>query len=312
MADYICIDGGTTNTRISIVSDRRVIDTLKFNIGARKGIENKALLRDAVKNGIAEILAKNHMQEQSITRILASGMITSEFGLMELAHITAPAGIRELHDTMCEVVLEDISEIPFVFIRGVKTLCENIENADMMRGEETELMGILKQEKAVYILPGSHSKIIEVDDAGRIVNFKTMLTGEMIAALSQSTILKDAVALKTTDISEEYLLKGFEFCDQNGINEALFKVRVLKNLFGKGDAEIYNFYMGVVLCAEIKCVLAKNAPKIVIGGKKQIKESMAALLKQLSGSEVVTVPDSEVLSSSAMGMIKVFECKCPQ
>ena len=117
MATYITIDGGTTNTRISLVENLKVIDTLKFGVGARAGIDDKKILESTVKNGIIDILKNNKKSETDITRILASGMITSEFGLCQLDHITAPAGIKELNATMHEVILENISEIPFVFIR---------------------------------------------------------------------------------------------------------------------------------------------------------------------------------------------------
>ena len=38
MSLYITIDGGTTNTRITIVKNKKIIDTIKLNIGARIGI----------------------------------------------------------------------------------------------------------------------------------------------------------------------------------------------------------------------------------------------------------------------------------
>ena len=93
-----------------------------------------------------------------------------------------------------------------VIVPGVKTEGETIADADMMRGEETELIGLTEhlESAAVYVLPGSHSKLIHVDGAGRIVDFSTMLTGEMIAALSQNTILKDAVYLAGTRLDESW------------------------------------------------------------------------------------------------------------
>ena len=44
MSNYIAIDGGTTNTRINLVKDYLVTDTVSYNIGARKGIENKEMI----------------------------------------------------------------------------------------------------------------------------------------------------------------------------------------------------------------------------------------------------------------------------
>ncbi len=305
MADFICIDGGTTNTRISLVSGLRVIATKKFNVGARKGIDDRQLLKTTIRDGINELLCENGKTDRDIERILASGMITSEFGLVELPHLTTPAGIRELHDGMFETSLSDISPIKFVFIRGVKTGCERLEDADMMRGEETELMGIFEGE-GVYILPGSHSKIIASDSDGRITHFKTMLSGEMLASLSQNTILKDAVDIRVNTVDKKYLLSGFNYCEQYGINEALFKVRVLKNIFKAEPAEIYSFYMGIILCDEIKAILSYKAAKIIIGGKKYIKEPTAVLLGELCKAEIITVPDSAVDDSCVIGMVRIY------
>ena len=308
MANYITIDGGTTNTRVSLIKDGEITETLKYNVGARAGIDDNALLRVTVKNAITKLLANNGMKENDICRVLASGMITSEFGLYKLDHAVTPMGIAELHDAMKEVVLSDISDIPFVFMRGVKTSCESLETADMMRGEETELMGIMSDDdgECVYILPGSHSKIIKTNSEGKIVSFATMLTGEMTAALAQNTILKASVEFLES-FDEEYLLKGYEYCTGKGVNEALFKVRILKNIFNCSDLKVYSFYMGVILCGEVDAVLKINPPNVVIGGKKQLKEALALLIESKSDCEVVCVSDCVVDKSSVLGMIRIYE-----
>lgn len=307
MTNYITVDGGTTNTRLTLVSDGRCIDTVRYNVGARANADDSTLLKNAVKEGISTLLNRNNLTEKDITRVLASGMITSELGLCKLDHIVAPAGIKELHDTMHETLFPDISAIPFVFIRGVKLKANRLEAADMMRGEETELFGLYDTLNGVYILPGSHSKIIEVDENGKITGFKTELTGEMIAALSQNTVLKSTVDLSVEKYSEEYLLKGYRYCNEFGINEALFKVRVLGNLMGADKVQTYSFFMGVVLSAEINTVLKTNPKTVTVGGKKQIKEATVALLKATTDAEIISVPDSAVDSSSALGAVRIFE-----
>ncbi len=309
MANYITVDGGTTNTRISLVKDLEIKDTMKFSVGARSGIENRNLLRETLHNGIRELLSRNNTKESEICRILASGMITSEFGLCKLDHIVAPAGAKELNASMQEVVLEDISDIPFVFIRGIKMLGGDFAETDMMRGEETEFVGLSSGEGGVYILPGSHSKVIFADESGRITSFHTMLTGEMMAALSQNTILKDAVDLSVSKISEEYLLKGYHYCKECGINKALFKVRILKNIFGKNADETYSFFVGTVLCGEIEEIIKMNTKRIVIGGKKQIKKAMYCILKNVSEAELVCIDDKDVDSCVSLGAIRIFENK---
>ncbi len=309
MSAYITVDGGTTNTRVSLVKDMKVEDTLKFSVGARLGIDNKTILLDTIKSGIAEILKKNNIKEQEISKILVSGMLTSEFGIMKLDHIVTPAGIDELHNSMVEVTLDNISSVPFVFIRGVKTPCNSIGDADMMRGEECELIGLSDEimENAVYILPGSHSKLLRTDIDGKITDITTMLTGEMIAAISQGTILKDAIDFENSEIDDKYLLMGYEYCEENGFNKSVFKTRVLKNMFSKSKSEVYSFFMGVLLCDEIREIIKLNPEIIIIGGKKQIKEATYKILLEKSKSKISCVDDKIADVANSLGMIKIFE-----
>lgn len=308
---YIAVDGGTTNTRINLVKDGAVADTVKIKMGARACMSELAEFKKELKNGIYSILSRNGLSENDIEKILASGMITCEFGLCPLEHIVAPAGIKEMHEAMHEEKFPDISSVPFVFIRGVKTNCENLENADMMRGEETELIGIANNGEAecIYILPGTHSKIIYTDKTGRISDFSTMMTGEMIESLSQHTILKDAVDLSTDGYDSEYLQKGFSDCRKNGINNTLFKTRILKNLFDADKVQCYSYFMGAVLCGEIDKILKSKVSGVVIGGKEQIKLPMKELIENNSDKNVTTVDAEKCENASAIGAVRIYEYK---
>lgn len=307
MSTYITIDGGTTSTRVNLLKNREILDTVKLDIGARASIGNREKYMGAIKSAIDEIILRNNARD--IKRILASGMITCEFGLCNLPHIKAPAGIDELSETMHEITINEISDIPFVFIRGVKTDTQDIDSFDMMRGEETELIGIMDKsyKDAIYVLPGSHSKIIKTDNKGRIVSFSTMLTGEMIAALSQGTILKDAVDLGVTKVDPEYLLKGYDYAKSAGINKALFKVRILKNIFGCTKEEVYSFFMGIILSDEIQSIIKDTTDTVVLGGKSQIKKAMAIILKEKTDKNIVELDEKAVDYSTSLGMIKIYE-----
>ncbi len=306
MANYITVDGGTTNTRVSLVCDRKIIDTKKMRVGA--GNRDLNLLKNSIKEAISSLLCEHGCTEKDILRILASGMITSEYGLCNLKHVSAPAGIEELHASMHEVVIPEISEIPFVFIRGVKTEGD-IESSDMMRGEETELIGILENEKVdtVYVLPGSHSKLIRVDALGRIVDIGTMLTGEMIAALSGHTILKDSVDLGVKDTDGEYLLRGYEYCSKRGINEALFKVRVLKNILAASTEQTYSFFIGVVLASEIQSIIESASERVVISGQAQIARALFLILKASCKKDIVLLDKEKTEYSTVLGAIRIYE-----
>ena len=212
---------------------------------------------------------------------------------------------------MYETIISEISDIPFVFMRGVKTESTVEADFDMMRGEETELCGIIdgKYGECIYVLPGSHSKIIKTDDLGRIVSFSTMLTGEMIAALSQGTILKDAIDLSVDEINCEYLIKGYEYAKDAGINKALFKVRILKNNFNCSKEELYSYFVGIILCDEILYIANDFAKTVVLGGREQIKKAMAQILRKTTDKNVIELDKKTVDNSTSYGMIKIYEHK---
>ncbi|MBQ8408306.1 MAG: 2-dehydro-3-deoxygalactonokinase [Clostridia bacterium] len=310
---YITIDGGTTNTRVCLVVDGVCLRRIRLSIGARACIDHRAMLENELKLAIQDILEEFELCESDIIRILASGMITSEFGLCELPHVSAPAGIRELHDTMAEVTFPEISSIPFVFVRGVRIISESLAEVDVMRGEETELMGLMalapqSGKSCVFVLPGSHSKLINTV-GGKISAFSTMLTGEMIMSLSQGTILKDAVDLSVSDHDENYLVEGYRFAKNEGINKALFKVRILKNIFKRSPQEVYSFFLGAILADEIDAILSSSSESVIIGGNNKIKTATAALLSAVSDKSITVISDEDVERSTAVGVISIFEYK---
>ncbi len=313
MKRYITVDGGTTNTRVNLVENEKIVAAKKINRGAKAGIDDREGLKSELKQAISSLLCENNLKESDIIKILASGMITCEFGLYEVPHTTVPAGISELHHSTVEVSFPEISPIPFVFIRGIKVASDDLSECDMMRGEETELMGLMSIlggiTESVYVLPGSHSKIIRTDEAGRINNFSTMLTGEMQMALASSTILKDAIDLSITDHDACYLIEGYNFAKKEGINKSLFKVRILKNIFKRAPVEVYSFYLGAILSDEIDNILSSGVENVFIGGNHHIKTATATLLSALSDKKVTVISDEDVERSTAVGAIKIFEYK---
>jgi len=133
------------------------------------------------------------------------------------------------------------------------------------------------------------------------------LTGEMIEALSQHTILKDAVVVDQYMLDMNALLSGYQYADEHGINEALFKIRVLKNFFGKSNAELYHCFLGVVLHDEIKQILRNHPQNIMIGGQKQLRDALTVLLRHYSDAKIEVVSDNRIEHASALGAVKIYE-----
>ena len=307
MKRYITIDGGTTNTRLYLVENGKIIDTVRLSEGSNSKLSRK-LLGESVKRAVRELLSGHSLSEGDVCRIIASGMITSEFGLYKLDHTVAPAGVPELKSGSVEISLPEISSIPFVFICGVKTAPKDPIETNMMRGEETELMGILDGSGAdsIYVLPGSHTKLIRVDECGRILDFKTTLTGEMIAALSAHTLLSTCIDL-SAPLDTDALFSGYLFTEENGINESLIKTRTLKTLLSKSDGYVYSFFLGSILYSDVRAIMRMPESRVVIGGREEIRHSIATLLKRFSDKEVEELSSDAVAYSTPKGAIKIYE-----
>jgi len=145
MANYIAIDGGTTNTRVHLLKSGVVIDTVKIDMGVRINANGTDTYKAELKKAVFTILSDNSLSEKDIERVICSGMITSDLGLMTLPHLALPCGIEEMAKATENASFPEITSIPFVFVRGLKTDSTGFENADMMRGEEAELMGLCEK-----------------------------------------------------------------------------------------------------------------------------------------------------------------------
>jgi len=112
---------------------------------------------------------------------LGAGMVGSRQGWVEAPYCDVPAGVEALASHLATVDAVGLSIVPGVVLSGARS--------DVMRGEETQVVGALGgADSGCVVLPGSHSKWVDVE-AGRIVSFRTFMTGEVFAALRDHTIL---------------------------------------------------------------------------------------------------------------------------
>ncbi len=316
MAAFIFIDGGTTSTRLRLVKDGTITLSEKLNIGAgsTKGSDNSALA-GAVKEGIASLLRCASLGEKDVEAAVFSGMICSEIGLFCVPHIEAPASRADLARASVRTSLPEISAVPFCFIPGVKRSSKvrdvsGLCDVDLMRGEECEYFGLTKalgvKGGVTVVLPGSHNKVIHGDE-NTIFSFSTTLSGEMASALSKGTILKNSFSL-TAQYDEKYLVSGYEYCREHGINRALFGVRLLEKTFHPTEAETSSFFMGEILCGDVEAVKAfrknENTP-VIVGGSEPLKSELALLLRH-SGVECICAEDEICDNAAAFGAMEII------
>ena len=109
------------------------------------------------------------------------------------------------------------------------------------------------------------------------------------------------------ELDGEYLLKGFEYARKNGVGEALFKVRILKNIFSCTASQAYSFFMGIILQGDAEYVMNSDAETAVIAGNKALKDGLAMILKEKCSITVVNLSEAEVANSVALGQIRIYE-----
>lgn len=305
MSTYVALDCGTTKTKISLVSDGEVRHSLKIASSS-----DTARYKAALKEGISELLSACSLTEGDVLSILATGtMATAEFGICPLEHIKLPAGCDRLRSEAVETSIPEISGIPFTVVRGVKTACTSADCADMMRGEESEIMGLYREGEGecIYMLMGSHTKVVRVDADGRIADIATMLTGELASAVVKETILKHSVSLDGSVLDKKALSDGYEYAAANSLSEALFKVRTLRTVFGCTDSEAYSFFIGAILSAEVGYVVRTGAKRVVVGGNRYLKDAVAELLVRHTSAEVIRLSEEQVECAVSLGLVRIFE-----
>lgn len=319
----IFIDSGTTNSRIRLtkLTDSRIIDSLKLDIGVRNtAIDgNNKLLKEGLKKGILEVLDRNSLKPSDISYIVASGMITSNLGLYEVPHITSPASIEDYAENTVLYRDEDFLDIKILFIPGMKNntaggrdIVENINDYDIMRGEEVETIGLLEQIElcgnGIMVLPGSHTKYIYINEDKEMVFCLSTLAGEALRALQSQTILSkslDKSLIRSLD--KDMLRKGYLAAEEFGITRALYHVRLL-DVFSQSDKnQIANYYTGALIHDDIKALLnsVKDEEKIdwlIIGGSKPLKNVFSYLIQELGFDwNIIEASDEQVEYSTLIG-----------
>lgn len=309
----VTIDTGTTNTRICIWQNNKIVAKSSRSVGVRNTAISGSTqdLIVAIKEAIDEAFSQIEITPKDQITYLASGMITSNVGLHEIPHLIAPVGLNELSKGMEQKVIPEISDEPIWFIPGVKNnvqlvTSDNYEAMDMMRGEETEAIGVLKsnelQGPALIVLPGSHSKFVKIDQLNRIEGCITTIAGELLDIITKNTILASSLHDQFADeIDQNALLLGAKSSMQVGLARSCFSIRVL-DMFG--DLSINqkaNVLLGAVLQEDIQAIKNSKAlnltenTKIVVCGKAILRDGFVELIKHdpyFSG-EIITIESTE-------------------
>ena len=121
--------------------------------------------------------------------ILCCGMVGAKQGWMEAPYATVPYNLMQESDSV-KVICTD-NRLDVRILGGLK---QN-DPADVMRGEETQIRGFLSNFSnfdGIICLPGTHTKWVQVS-AGEVISFRTFMSGELFALMSEYSVLKHSV-----------------------------------------------------------------------------------------------------------------------
>ena len=257
MAALVAVDWGTSNRRVftldagGTVTDRRSDDM---------GILNCTDFRGEV----AAIRA-----QAGGAPVLMAGMVGSNRGWVEVPYVHAPAGLAEIAAAV-KWVEPGVGIVPGVAYQDGTA-------ADVMRGEEVQIVGALALGQigdGLAAHPGTHGKWIEVADH-RIARFRTVMTGDIFAALKAKSILSDLLAHEAG--TGDAFIAGVDHALANtDLTAELFSTRA-RVLLGTARADDAASYVsGLLIGQEVRTGLGRLRADIVpLIGTPELTERFA-------------------------------------
>ncbi len=243
----IALDWGTTSLRAYLLdSNGNVLDKKSALLGILKVPNNDF---DTAFEDTCGSWLKNGREASPI---LASGMIGSRQGWTEAPYVACPAGAEQLAQKLIHITTKKLRK--FAIVPGIST--ENSTAVpDVMRGEETQIIGALDDETSshLFVLPGTHSKWARVEQ-NQIVQFATFMTGEVFALLCEHSILGRTMQGRDDDV--DAFRRGCDYALTQAINTAgllqlMFSARTLA-LFNRVPATgLYSYLSGLLIGSEI-------------------------------------------------------------
>ncbi len=185
--------------------------------------------------------------------VVIAGMAGSRMGWVEVPYVAAPAPLTDLARNLMKA--GRIADSDCWIVPGM-----NLDSADqpeVMRGEECQMLGALLgqgRSDGLFLTPGTHSKWARVAD-GKLIEFRTYITGELFNLLRQSGTLAQ---LMTGDAEDEAAFARGVHATGPGIEllNRVFSARSLV-LFGRLDgSEVASYLSGLLVGSEMRDALA--------------------------------------------------------
>ena len=270
-AAYVAVDWGTSSFRLWLVDGARNV------LAERRSHEG---MMAAAEPGFAAVL-QSHLQAVGAAPglpVVVCGMAGARQGWVEAGYVDTPARLASILQHAVPVPGQDRD------IRILPGIAQRERNApDVMRGEETQLLGALgvnAADDAVVCMPGTHSKWVRVSGA-TVDRFATFMTGELFDVISRETILSHTVTgaeeAEDIDAFRSAVIAAFE--TPAFAANLLFQVRSGQLLYGGTPSSAREKISGTLIGLELAAGLAGDVPgsgiTLVASGRLQVFYQLA-------------------------------------
>lgn len=264
--------------------------------------QSRFLFYASVIASAVTMLEKKQNNSLSGVPVILSGMASSTLGMIQLPYKQLPFK-TDGSDLKVERVeaSKDFSHDVFV-ISGV------CSNADVMRGEETQLVGAVEDDSTadtLYIFPGTHSKHIGVK-GGFGNDFRTYMTGEIFALLTKNSTLTQSLGDIADGINMEGFVAGVKDSVNSNLLHQLFHVRSRFLLDNKEPDDNRGYLSGLLIGNEVQELSRQKMERIVVvssGMGDHYKMAMQALSIEMP---VSIISDRDVAIRGQVRIVSQF------
>ena len=243
----IVVDWGTTSLRCMLIAGEGKILAETGSEGGIQFIKNKRFE--------SELMAAigGWLEENGPIPVLALGMITSKSGWVEVPYVPCPATAESLANGMIRASLSNGSDL--FFLSGI-TDKTRFPFPDVMRGEETQILGFGLEEELTIVLPGTHSKWARVG-GGEISKFQTFVTGEVFALFAQHSFIAKAAGQDSRDDNWDAMLHGARIAKAAAVHDAAFLTQLMSIRTGMLAGELtadqmLSYLSGLIIGSEFR------------------------------------------------------------
>lgn len=262
---FIAVDWGTTNRRAyRLDPSGKCVDEFE---------DHKGVL--SISGGAFPEAVKEIRDRLGDHPLLLAGMVGSNRGWKEAPYVPCPAGLDELAQKL--VWVGDREAI----VPGVSYIGDG--RADVMRGEEVQLLGAVAAKKVdpmgLVCHPGTHNKWALLRH-GAIERFMTVMTGELFSLLKDHSILGDLLQGQVA-VNDAFKDGVRAVADGETLPADLFGVRakVLLGQAKKEDAASYT--SGLLIGSDVRIGLSKPyGAQVTVIGRPELTSLYAAAVSE--------------------------------